>query len=505
MNATAGTVIHLDSPRVEGQRVSFSWRESPPSGLYRKTEFFLELPDSVPLAGVPERLWWTLFLLCVHVHWSLIRPCRVILPVRLDARELALWEALLARYADTLDAVNPGRPLAGRVEIGTGDQPLEDAPAIPDQGRCAAAYSGGKDSLAQAGLLCEMGCRPLLVTTTSPMDGTTLHQSSHRRRAIDEIQARRGLELVEVVSDLRNSWDNLAARRWGYPLSLNELGDTFLYTAALALVAYVRGVTRIFLASENEVSVNSVVDGVYLQHTHFMYSGLTQAGLRAILEPYGLGFGSLTASLHSSQVQELVTRRYPDLRDLQCSCWRTTETRRACSECSECKRLAWVSLACGGEPADQGVDLVWMLNHYGDYTPRSSRERPHPPNRLASQRFRAQIIGAIRRVTPGRLLGYLARRHPRSLVDGSGWSALRRFLAIRADALGAEDPGPDVSGYRAGYLQLLPTGARPRLEAILADQFPAEAEDHYAEQLANLLGAIRAMDARATPDAPPNA
>jgi hypothetical protein len=490
MTAAQPIEIELHPPRVIGQRAAFSWSESRPSGLYHKNNFDLNFPSSVPLERVPKSLWWTVFLLCVHSHWPLLRPCRIRLPVRLEAGTAEVWRRLLKSYASTLDALNPGGQPRPEIELVMGAETLEPFPPVADTDRCATAFSGGKDSLAQVGLLCELGYCPILVTTTSPLPPLLDHHSAFRRRTMAEVQRRRGLELVEVVSDFRATWNNLVPRERGYPLSLNEISDTFLYTATLAVTCYARGVTRLFLASENEVASNSVEQGVYLQHAHFMYSALTQAGIAALLRPFGLHYGSLTTALQSSQVQELVTSRYPDLSDLQCSCWRITETRRACSECSECKRLAWVSLSLGGSPADQGIDFVWMLNHYDKHGSRSSRERPHPPNQHASAGFKAQFIRAILGVSPARLLAYLLRQHPRSLLDGSGWRAFTRFLKIWASTR-REHPGtPPQVGYRAGYLQLLEEPIRERLRAILKDQFEPEAEEHHAVPLANLLTAI---------------
>jgi len=490
MTAAQPIEIELHRPRVIGQRAEFSWTESRSSGLYHKNNFSLEFPGSVPLERVPMSLWWTVFLLCVHAHWSLLRPCRIRLPVRLEAGEAEIWRRLLKSYATTLDALNPDGQPRPDIELVLGAETPEPYLPVADTDRCATAFSGGKDSLAQVGLLCEMGYRPLLVTTTSPLPPLLDHHSAFRRWTMAEVQRRRGLELVEVAADFRATWNNLAPRAWGYPLSLNEISDTFLYTATLAVTCYTRGVPNLFLASENEVAANSVEQGVYLQHAHFMYSALTQAGISALLRPFGLQYGSLTTALQSSQVQELVTSRYPDLSDLQCSCWRITETRKACSECSECKRLAWVSLSLGGSPADQGVDFVWMLNHYSDHGSRSSRERPHPPNRLAAAGFKAQIVRGILGVSSARMFGYLLRRHPRSLLDGSGWWAFNQFRKIRA-ATRREHPGtPPQIGYRPGYLQLLAEPMRERLRAILADQFESEPEEDHAVPLANLMTAI---------------
>jgi hypothetical protein len=482
--------IELYPPKLIGQRAEFSWIESKPSGLYKKNNFYLEFPASIPLERVPKSLWWTVFLLCVHSHWALLRPCRIRLPLRLNDGEAEVWRRLLKSYAMTLDALNPDKTPRPDVELimGTESQQHQSLTATD---LCATAFSGGKDSLAQVGLLCEMGYRPMLVSTTSLMPPLLDHHSAFRRRAMAEVQHRRNIELIEVFSDLRATWNNGAAGELGYPLSINELTDTFLYTATLVISCYARGVTNLFLASENEVSSNSLEQGRYLQHSHFMYSALTQASIATLLRPYGLHYGSLTVALQSSQVQELVTSRYRDLSDLQCSCWRITETLKACSECSECKRLAWVSLSLGGSPADQGVDFVWMLNHYNVHASRSDKERPHLPNHFVHTGFKIQLERAILSTPSAKFFRYLLKQHPLSLLDGSGWRALRQFRLIREDTR-REHPGPlPLVGYRPGYLQLLQEPIRERLGMILADQFKPEAESLYAVPLANLLTAIK--------------
>lgn len=478
--------VTLHHPHVDGQRAEFSWHESRPSGLYRETRFHLTFPESIPLAGVPARLWWHVLVMCLHAHWPLLRPCVVRMPVRMDPGAKETWVRLLRCHADTLDAIGTGAPLSGDVAIIDGDEALPRADPLPDRLACAAAFSGGKDSLAQVGLLCEMRRPPLLVTTTSPHPTSRLEVSTFRARALAEVQRRRGLELAEVTSDFRGTWDNLLPRRRGYPLSLNEMADTFLYTAALAVAAYARGATRLLLASENEVSLNAVKDGVYLQHSHFMYSALTQAAMSALMRPLGLRLGSLTGSLESSMVQELVTRRYRDLADLQCSCWSGTATSRACSECAECRRLALVSLACGGSPSDQGVDMIRVLARMGAQRPKADSAYPHPPNWLVAQGFRRQYARAIHAISPARMLWHLLRHHPKSLRDGSLVRAMREFAALRTRTLSEFPSPPEAARYRSGYLDLLDEPLRGELRRVLAQQFDAAPETEHQEQLGNL-------------------
>lgn len=490
MSETPATDVVLSPPKVDGQTVHFSWSVSPETEMYRKTGFYLEFPDSVPLEQVPMRLWWTVFFLCIHSHWAVLRPCVIHLPVRLPPREKALWIRLLASYADTLDALNPGQPRPRNIKIiEQGERAPETKPLV-NKGGCVAAFSGGKDSLAQTGLLVELGLKPLLVTTTSPMPNTYMHNSKYRARAMEEIQSRCGVQLIEVHSDLRSNWNNRVPGRWGYQAAMNEIADTHLFTAALVVSGYVHGATRMFLASENEVSRNVIADGVYLQHRHFMYSALTQAGISALLEPFGMKLGSLTTALHSDQVQTLVVQRYPHLSDLQCSCWLTTESAKACSECGECRRLAWVSLARGGSPARQGVDLVKMLLSCTRPAPERSRLKKHPPNALSSESFKRQLGYAILSIPPAVIRLYISSNYSEALPRSAVELAMLEFTKLQADFRSEFPIPPEISRYRAGFLMLLDEDLRDKLVRIFDDHFQAEIPGIYTEELGNLCQAI---------------
>lgn len=515
------TSIVLSTPEITGQTVQFSWKVSPETLLYKETSFYLTFPASIPLGEVPMQLWWTVFLICIHSHWSLLRPCTIYLPVRLPTGAAEMWTRLILSYADTLDALNPKRQLPRDIKIVEQGEMIGSITSLSNSELCATAFSGGKDSLAQVGLLMEMGYQPILVTTTSPMAGDTLHTSKFRDRTMEVMQLHHGLNLVEVHSDLRQNWNNLVTRqRWGYPLSVNELSDTFLYTATLVISGYILGATNLFLASENEVSRNHVVDGVFLQHPHFMYSALTLAGISALLEPFGMRLGSLTSALQSSQVQELVVARYPDLSDLQCSCWQADESVKSCSVCGECKRLAWVSLAVGGSPARMGVDLIKMINSYSDdesdinliellqlYKGKvlsdklvksldvfaddsNDAQKIHHPNQLVDDSFKNQIAKAISSISPEMIQSYLASQHPESLLDDTCKQVIQKFLKVQASILDKFPDQPSTPRYRPGFLNTLDGEIKEKLRVIFDDQFLAQDANVYAEEFTNLVSAI---------------
>jgi len=474
------TTIELHTPTVDGRDVDFHWTVDPPSDIYRSNSFRLRFPESIDISAIPERLWWTVFLLCVHSHWTVMRPCTVRLPVELPVEEIDFWQRLLETYVATAEAQRGGDRYERDIDIVSSGRRMEPIAPPPERGIFAAAFSGGKDSLVQAEILYELGHDPILVATTSLLPGLVDHSTRHRRRTFDEIQKRRGARLVEVESDLRSAWDNGGASRQGYPFGINEIGDTFLYTAVLVAVGYAMGATHLYLASENEVSENHIESGRFMQHPHFMYSATTQGAIRALLEPTGMYFGSLISSLHSSQVQELLTTRYRDVRDLQFSCWRTTEERRACSECSECKRLGWIAMSLGESPSDLGIDLVHMLTNYDD-PERASKVHTYPPSAAVSARMRAQMTRAIAGVSFGRVFWHVIREHPKALLQRRGWRAMGRFNRLRKEA--RERGHAEAPGYRAGFLETLDPAIRAEVGAIFDEHFGREPEASYIEQL----------------------
>jgi hypothetical protein len=514
--------IDLYAPEVRRDAATFRWRVEPATELYRACAFTLRLPSGCDARQVPESLWWTVALLCLHPHWNLLRPCAVRLPVGLAPGHREFWHRLLAAELATLEAYRAGGGVddgagtsgtsgtsdaagtagaadgAGSASAACGVELIDDGPRLlppprlHDEGRCAAAFSGGKDSLLQAALLSELGLPTLLVTTTSPMPPLADHETARRRHVLAEIgRRRRDLELLEVVTDLRASWRNDFPPRVGYPVSVNEITDTFLYTAAMLVVAALRGATHLFLASEAEVQENVAIDGRVVQHTHFMYSAATQGAIAALLGAAGIRHGSLISALYSSQVQQLLWQRYEDLCDLQYSCWRVAAGEATCSRCSQCLRLALGALAAGGAPERMGIDLVRLLPAMRDWTP-GGQEAPTPPvlpQAVVTGRLRRQVLRSLAAVSTARVASALAAGGPGRLLRPRGWRALavyaglRRRLVLAAPG-GAAELLAEHPGYREGFLRQVDPLARAGVGAIFAAHFPPESPAHYGGVLA---------------------
>jgi hypothetical protein len=473
--------IDLLAPVVEGQSVTFRWAAEPAATLYRKTSFTMTFPAVVDLSRVPARLWWDIVMLCLHPHWLLLRPCTIHLPLNLAEAERRFWLQHLQNGADTLDALGPaqrrGRPLGVTFVCGE-----LDVPRTPIQGSSfGTSFSGGKDSLLQAGLLCELTTRPLLVATSSPLPPLADHDTERRRAVFSAIQARRDVQFVDVASDFRSIWDNGFSGHMGYGPTVNELTDTFLYMSSLLAAGAALGATHLFVASEAEVQINTPLDGKIVQHSHFMYSAATQRALARLLSAYGIHFGSLIWPLYSLQVQQLLWARYPDICDLQYTCWRVGPGEATCSKCDQCFRIAMTALASGEDPQRMGIDLLKVLAYAPSWEKLFDHNAPLPalPQTSNMARVHRRVWDLIARTSFLHLLGVLLGARPRALFSRPALATLRQFRQLQRRARGL--PGLPPQGIREAFLDWLDPALRDRLIALYTQYFPREPRADHAE------------------------
>ena len=114
----------------------------------------------------------------------------------------------------------------------------------------------------QAGLLCELTERPILVNTQSEMPPLKDHSTLRRAYVLEEIARRRACEVVVVKSDYRVGWDNLYPPKLGYRQNLNELVDCYFYLANLFVVTAARGLKTMCLGCEFEThQIGKLYDG----------------------------------------------------------------------------------------------------------------------------------------------------------------------------------------------------------------------------------------------------
>lgn len=471
-------VIRVSAPEIGRREVRFRWRVTPASALYRAEEFTMELPPNFSAGRVPTEVWLFVAMTCLHTHWALLRPCRVQLPFSLGEDLLEFWARLLDAEILTLEVYRGTRDFRRRIVLHGEGPELPPAGVLARGSGCAAAFSSGKDSLLQSGLLEELVGPPLLVATTSPLPGTEDHGSIRRREVLAKMSRR--MALVEVRSDFREAWSNSFSRELGYSVAVNEIADTFLYFASLLAVASHEGIARVYLASETEVQENAEVEGRTVQHPHFMYSAATQRALSAVIERWGLRYGSLHYPLRSSQIQRLLWTRFPEIAPLQYSCWKATAQEAACCRCSQCLRTAFGILSAGRDPALVGIDLGQLLREMREWAPScgiADSFRDCLPEEVVRRDLHSQAL---------RLFGETGPDAVQSRLSASGGESSRRlaveaYEAMRANL--ARFPMPDPPRYRPGFLRLVEDDSRARLSAICEENFPAEPVALHAAQV----------------------
>lgn len=469
------TPIRLHRPVITATGATFAW-SGDTQGLYRRDRFSIELPGA---DRIPERLWLLLGMMCLHMHWVLLRPCRIELPHRLLPGERERWLRLMTVAFDTLEGHRPEPATDLAVELIEGPVDLPEPVPLASSDRCAAAFSGGRDSLVQAGLLLECSTRPLLVATTSPMPPLSDQINARRREVFAAMAARTDLQFVEVTSDLRSSWDNAFATRLGYPLSVNGMTDTLLYTAAAAAAAWLEGCPHVYLAAESEVSDNARRHGRVVLFHHFMYSIPVQHALSLLLAPWGMQNSSLTSPLRGPLIQALLRRRYPDLARMQYSCWKVGPDNAACSACSKCLLMGLGILAEGGDPADVGIDIATLMRYAGTFKPKhQGREEVGPLARdRVTYEHHMDILRYLRDVRLGRFL----RRRPRLLASREGWRSILAYHRARRRAKARDIEPP--SGWRPNYGRFVRGPVRDQVLSIFQSMFAAAPPATYAGDL----------------------
>lgn len=483
-------ILTINEPVVGEHSARFSWTLEPASPLYNAAQFELRFPDAVDLSVVPRELWWRIALLCMHPHWPLLAPLRVVLPVGLPPGEREFWLRLTDAAVAVLD-YRAGREATRRqIELVDSGPPI-DPPSRSHPEHAAphgvvACFSGGRDSTTQVGLLREIGASPVLVATTSPVWWSHEHDAERRREVFEQTAKRGPFELLEVETDWRAAWDNSFSMP-AYRVAVHELSDCFLFVATALVVASARNARLVAIASEAEVQESVRRGGMVVQHHHFMYSAATHRALSALFEPAGIAIGSLNYPLRQFQVQRVLAERYHDLREQQYSCWSLGAEETACSRCTACLENAVNLLSSGASPALAGVDLATLIGANAPwdklFAPREEPARDADEPRPAT--------------SPSAAVGYSVREHtiaalasiPESLVDEmleghtDREAVLQAFCAYRDRARAL--PATTEPGYRAGYLELVDEQLRGGLQAILDEQFDREPAERYAALLAN--------------------
>ena len=491
--------VRLHAPSVGEHEVLFSWQVTPATELYHRSEFTLRFPDEIELARVPQDVWWLVLLMCLHTHWALLRPCLVELPVRIGAAEREFWMRMAENVTAQLEAYGSKPYRGGRPVVLTESGPeVAPAPECPaggrgpaSPGRSVVAFSGGKDSLVLAALAAELTERPLLVTITSPVPWAARdHVGGARERVLATIADRLAVDAIEVQSDFRTAWELKFAARDGCSLGVHELSDLLLYYGAMIAVAAAIGGGRCMLASEADIQYNAPGDDWPLLHRDLLSGAGLQRAIDALLRRHGLGQGSLIYPIHTPQVLRLLLRRYPQLFELQFSCWQAPVGKQACGACDKCFQIAVVALAEGVSPWVAGIDPVGVLCVYAGFRVEAISNRVHTAPE--QRRFAGHHIIRASRSTPTASVAAILDGDARSRGDARRGEALAIWARMRAQALAITVPSEP--GYVTSFLELVPLDIREPLHAILAEHFGPTDEP----ELAAIAARSRALTVRLT-------
>jgi len=473
--------VRLHEPEIGARDVCFRWEVTPSSDFYQRCDFRLQFPAGLQPEEVPRALWWRVGLLCLYTHWAFLRPCRVELPVRLGAGELEFWMRLTDNVASQLEAYGSA-PRPGRAaELVERGRRLEALPLRGGKDRAAVAFSGGKDSLALTAMLAELNVPTLLVTATSPVEWSRDQVGVGRERAMAEVVERLPVErlpveLVEVTSDFRSCWTADFAARDGCRLPVNQLTDLPFFQAVTVAAAAAAGARRLFMASETDCQYSAVHEGRVVQHCEFVGSAASQGALDALLSRFGMRQGSLTCPLHMPQVQALLWHRYPELAELQFSCYQAPEGERACSVCPKCFQIALVMVAEGVAPRALGIDLAAALSAFGHW--HLDAPTTYAPPQLHPERIPRHHVVRVLQEVPTTRIAALIEEDPGGSGEDAGREAIAVYERLRSEALPLEIP--PAPGYVSGYLEMIHPDLREGLRAIFAEHFPPAPAEEFA-------------------------
>ena len=471
------TMLRIHRPVVDGQEVRFSWETTPVSTLYRRPWCVLRFPPAVDLAKVPPEFWDAAAVLLLHTHAAVLAPCRLVLPIDPGEALVGVLARQIQAVQDTCEwYVGDGWSTSTvDIDVSTG----ATAPTCAVRGErpfdrpndAAAAFSGGRDGIVQATMLREFAERVVLVAVSSPMPPTADHVNRWRRRSLNEVPARLGMQLVEVRSDARSVWRlGWAVEHRRALVGIHEITDQVLYVIATAAVAAALGVPEVFMATETEAHTAMVLEDRTVQFQQLTSAGPTLAALDAWLsELCGMSVRCGTGPFRGRQASALLARRAADLTDYVCTCWQVDTHQRACNACSLCLSRTLFLLAEGISPTRIGTDLDRLGAWAPSWRPSTPlHELPRNPRAAISQTNSIATVEAART---------LAGDRTRWAADFRASSeSHRRWMGALSDRLGGDQLRPQT-GWCADLLDAAGPRLRPVLASIGAREFgPGDAD-----------------------------
>ncbi len=468
------TTFTLEPVEIQQSRINIRWKINPASKLYRRTNCSLVFPEEVNLHLLPAGLVERTVLMLLYPHWAILAPCKIKLPFKLQDGERLAWSRLAENQWNSL-LFHSGRK--EKMDLSwdcSGEMLSRSSDPVNGEGS-ATAFSGGKDSLFQTGFLIEQGESPLLVTTLAPPPEV------HPRRlyVYDQIQRRTGLDMIKVQTNYRSSYHNLYPREHGLTEAVNELTDVLLYAACLILAAAAKNINRLYVASELEVQTAARIDGTLVTHTHAMYSVTTLKTLQHIFQPYDISISSLTAPLRTMQIQQTLWKEWPELRDMQTSCWSMTPDEPMCNKCGQCLRTALCSLEAGFDPAEMGGDAAKNLAAVESWEKiRAAAENKQQllPDAITRQLLYRQTLHITGNIGLPRLFFCFLKKPSYVLHPVSLWKAA--FNTTRLWALSRNVRMPELGAFADEFLDFVDETEKNNLRSFLEARYSSGGQSH---------------------------
>jgi hypothetical protein len=409
-----------------------------------------------------------------YPHWLILSPCLIRLPFRIEEGERLAWHRLAEYQWDSLQ-IHSGRKGAMSIRWDCMGETLPRTLNPVNGEGSAIAFSGGKDSLFQVGFLAAQGQNPLLVTTLAPPPPV------HPRRLFvyEEMQRRSGLPMMKIQTDYRSSYHNRYPLEQGWNEAVNEVSDVLLYAACLILAAASKNIDRLYVASELEIQAIARFDGRLIVHPHAMYNVVTLKTLERILAPYGISISSLTAPLRTTQVQQTLWREWPELRDMQTSCWSMSPDEPMCNECGQCLRITLCSLAAGFDPAEMGADLkknLFTLKSWEKILSAARGQDARLPDDLTRQSQYRQLLYLVKSVGYYRILHYLLKQ--RSAASRPIDLCKAVLNATRLLMLSRNLNMPELRAFAEEFLDFVDETAKNNLRSFFEARYSCGGKSH---------------------------
>jgi hypothetical protein len=343
--------VVVEPPDVQGEQVTFRWRQSAPNAFQRQDSFYLRY-DGVDLSAFTSTLLFEVFLgLQLKVFAAYGTPVEVIFPEPLPDTMVAFWRAFYDAEQVTV----------GPVSGATTYSPWASArPKLLERKENVVFFGGGKDSMLTTSLLSELygSDRVLIVQFVAPTASVAglMERRARRQESLMLRPAREriGVATQRVWTDYQANFRDGADRARPH-VELFNVGALPLLLARGANLAT-------FSYAWQEYPIRTGDDG----SRHFRYPRSRPEVLNAQSLHYRRTFGAegLTLSnlaLLFSSVSTLImlTERYPERISHLCSCTSGDVDQRWCYNCKKCGLHVWFTLGRGW--VDEEFDYERML------------------------------------------------------------------------------------------------------------------------------------------------